>query len=158
MVCDFCVCARRRHSLCVCVQVLEAVRTATLRHTKQRRTCCPEPSALREVSRGRGGEPAVEFARGLADALRVVCHDGGRETGEVVRQVLLRRGTAEAVGGAVDDDASSLQTNTFLFQTSLGRKVLAAQLVHSNMNHFHCNLVKISLVRIRSRIFSLYLN
>ena len=88
--------------LCVCVQVLEAVRTATLRHTKQGQTCCPELSALRGGPRGRGGEPAVEFARGSADALRVVRHDGGREAGEVVWQVLLRRGTAEAVGGVVD--------------------------------------------------------
>ena len=86
----------------VCVQVLEAVRTATLRHTKQGQTCCPELSALRGGPRGRGGEPAVEFARGSADALRVVRHDGGREAGEVVWQVLLRRGTAEAVGGVVD--------------------------------------------------------
>ena len=81
----------------VCVQVLEAVRTATLRHTKQGQTCCPELSALRGGPRGRGGEPAVEFARGSADALRVARHDGGREAGEVVWQVLLRRGTAEAV-------------------------------------------------------------
>ena len=123
MSCGMCVHQIKRTY--VCVQVLEAVRTATLRHTKQRRTCCPELSALREVSRGRGGEPAVEFARGLADALRVVCHDGGRETGEVVRQVLLRRGTAEAVGGAVDDDAlvnevgrgrpASVKSSKFLF-------------------------------------------
>ena len=57
------------------------------------------------MSRGRGGEPAVEFARGLADALRVARDDGSREASEVVRQVRLRRRAAEAVGGAVDDDA-----------------------------------------------------
>ena len=87
----------------MCVQVLEAVRTATLRHTKQRQAHCPGFSALRDVSRGRGREPLVELARGLADALRVVCNDRGREAGEVVRQELLRRGAAEAVGGAVGD-------------------------------------------------------
>ena len=89
------------HGLCLCVQVLEAVRAATLLHTKQRQACCPGYSALRDVSRGRGCEPPVELARGLADTLRVVRNDRSREAGEVVRQELLRRGAAEAVGGTL---------------------------------------------------------
>ena len=63
----------------------------------------PRVQRLRDVSRGRGCEPPVELARGLADTLRVVRNDRGREAGEVVRQELLRRGAAEAVGGTVGD-------------------------------------------------------
>ena len=63
----------------------------------------PRVQRLRDVSRGRGCEPPVELARGLADTLRVVRDDRRREAGEVVRQELLRRGAAEAVGGTVGD-------------------------------------------------------
>ena len=97
----------------VCVQVLEAVRTATLYVTQNKRQACrPETSALREVSRGRGGEPVVGFARGVADALRVVRDDGGREASEVVRQVRPRRRTAEAVGGVCVTSYGSEQHHT----------------------------------------------
>ena len=55
----------------------------------------PRVQRLRDTSRGRGCEPPVELARGLADTLRVVRDDRSREAGEVVRQELLRRGAAE---------------------------------------------------------------
>ena len=43
----------------------------------------PRVQRLRDVSRGRGCEPPVELARGLADTLRVVRDDRSREAGEV---------------------------------------------------------------------------
>ena len=60
----------------------------------------PRYSALRDVSRGRGCEPPVELARVLW-TLCASCVATAARGGRVVRQELLRRDAAEAVGSTL---------------------------------------------------------